>query len=574
MLLAILVGAAILLLASFQFEKLRQTKFMQVQLAGKAAELDRQLDRLSVLPAVLSTHPHVVQVLQSKTQENLANANQSLLQAQKTSRASFAFVMDTQGTTVASSNFQDAVSFVGVNYGFRPYFQEAMNSNQATFFAVGATTGIPGYFVANSVQINGETKGVVVVKAELAGLFDAWRLTPYEWAALDELGVVILSTNNKFLYSNTRGLTAEEIQRIRSDRRYVPVETSQLEFDVESSSPFTIRSGDQSWYVQSRALTTEPWQLVLVVERSWLLIRALYYVLAIGSVLAIVALIYRNLLTQKRLAETEHRHAHELEIEVEERTRELRSTQKALITESNFAMLGRMSAAINHEVNQPLASLRMNLASLRKVIDQPDANAEDVRQIVIDSDRTTKRIGRVVTTLRTMAGRKPTETAQVSIDKLVAEIVETLQRERPAMSLVLETNIASPGLLVSGDEVLLQQALLNLVYNAFDAVLVRDNPSVILDVYRRGECVALDVIDNGPGVSEEIEPALFKPFASDKRGSSGLGLGLTLAKMIADEHSGQLFYFPLHDNVTQESTGSVFALNIPLLKARLGNTEY
>ena len=149
--------------------------------------------------------------------------------------------------------------------------------------------------------------------------------------------------------------------------------------------------------------------------------------LAIGSVLAIVALIYRNLLTQKRLAETEHRHAHELEIEVEERTRELRSTQKALITESNFAMLGRMSAAINHEVNQPLASLRMNLASLRKVIDQPDANAEDVRQIVIDSDRTTKRIGRVVTTLRTMAGRKPTETAQVSIDKLVAEIVETLQ---------------------------------------------------------------------------------------------------------------------------------------------------
>ena len=68
MLLAILVGAAILLLASFQFEKLRQTKFMQVQLAGKAAELDRQLDRLSVLPAVLSTHPHVVQVLQSKTQ--------------------------------------------------------------------------------------------------------------------------------------------------------------------------------------------------------------------------------------------------------------------------------------------------------------------------------------------------------------------------------------------------------------------------------------------------------------------------------------------------------------------------
>jgi len=465
--------------------------------------------------------------------------------------------MDTQGTTVASSNFQDEVSFVGVNYGFRPYFQEAMSSNQATFFAVGATTGEPGYFVANAVQVSGENIGVVVVKAELAGLFDTWRLSPYEWGALDELGVVILSTKNDFLYSSTRRLTDKEIQKIRKDRRYVPVETSQLEFNVEPSSPFTTKSGDQTWYVQSRALSTEPWQLVLVVERGWLFIRSLYYVLAIGSLLAIVALIYRNLLTQKRLAETEHRHAHELEIEVEERTRQLRSTQQALITESNFAMLGRMSAAINHEINQPLASLRLNLASLRKVIDLPDANTEDVRQIVIDSDRTTKRIGRVVTTLRSMAGRKPPETGHVHIDNLVAEVVETLKRERPAMSQVLETDMASSNLIVSGDEVLLQQALLNLIYNAFDAVLGRDKPSVVLEVYRRGESVALDVIDNGPGVSAEIEPALFKPFSSDKGGGSGLGLGLTLAKMIADEHGGQLRYFPLHDSVTQESLGSV-----------------
>ena len=573
-LLAALAGAPLLILASFQFEKLRQTKFMQLQLAGKAAELDRQLDRLSVLPGVLSTHPHVVQVLQNKTPENLTNANQSLLQAQKTSRASFAFVMDSQGTTVASSNFQDAVSFVGVNYGFRPYFQQAMSSNQATFFAVGATTGIPGYFVANSVQIDGETKGVVVVKAELAGLFDAWRLSPYEWLALDELGVVILSTKNEFLYSATRKLTEQERQKISNDRRYIPAETSQLEFNVESTSPLAAKSSDRAWYVQNRPLTTEAWQLILVVERSWLLIRALYYVLAIGSLLTIIALIYRNLLTQKRLATTEHRHAHELEIEVEERTRQLRSTQKALITESNFAMLGRMSAAINHEVNQPLASLRLNLASLRKVIDQPDANVDEVRQIVIDSDRTTKRIGRVVTTLRTMAGRKPAEHGYVHIDRLVTEVVETIQRERPSMSQVLKTEIANADLLVSGDEVLLQQALLNLIYNAFDAVLERDKPSVFLDVYRRGESVALDVVDNGAGVSDEIEPALFKPFATDIGGGSGLGLGLTLAKMIADEHGGQLLYFPLRDSVTQESAGSVFALNIPLANTRTANSEF
>ncbi len=565
--LVVLVCSAILLLASFQFEKLRQTNFMQLQLAGKAAELDRQLERLSVLPGILSAHPHVVQVLQNKTKKNLASANQSLLHAQKTSRASFAFVMDEQGNTVAASNFQDAVSFVGVNYSFRPYFQEAMRSDQATFFAVGATTGIPGYFVANSVRIDGVTKGVVVVKAELAGLFDAWRLSPYEWMALDELGVVILSTNNEYLYSATRKLSDDDKQRIITDRRYIPADTSQFSLTAESSSLLTGDGGSPLWYLQSRALSSEKWQLVLIVERYWLLVRAMYYVLAISSLLAIIALIYRNMLIQKRLAATEHRHAHELEIEVEERTRQLRSTQKELITESNFAMLGRMSAAINHEVNQPLASLRLNLASLRKVIDQPDANADEVRQIVIESDRTTKRIGRVVTTLRTMGGRKRTELARVPIDNLVAEVVDTLKRERPGMSEALETKIGTQGLLVSGDEVLLQQALLNLIYNAFDAVLVREQPRVTLEVYRRGDQVALDVTDNGAGVSEEIKPVLFNPFASDKGRNSGLGLGLTLAKMIADEHGGQLLYFALHDSVTKKSSGSVFALNIPLAKS-------
>jgi len=532
---------------------------MQVQLDSKTAELDRQLDRLAVLPRVLSAHPDVIQVLQQTTQTSLVNANQSLLQAQISSRASFAFVMDTSGTTVASSNFMDEISFVGKNYGFRPYFQRAMESEQATFFAVGATTGIPGYFVAHAVRHNNELKGVVVVKTDLAGLFDAWRLAPYEWVALDEFGVAILSTKNDFLYSATRELSDSERRRIDNDRRYVPAVSSQ--FNINPVDQATSHQGDQSWFVQGRDLAAEKWQLFLVIEQYWIWLRALYYVLALGSVLTIIALIYRNLLIQKRLTATEHRHAHDLEIEVEERTKQLRATQEELIAESNFAVLGRMSAAINHEVNQPLASLRLNLASLRKVLDQPNSDPVEIRQIVIDSDRTTKRIGRVVTTLRSLAGSKKTEFTKLRVEKLIADVVETVQRERPEMSKALEVSGSDTRVEVLGDEILLQQLLLNLLYNAFDAVLTVDNPIVSLKVLQQQCKVSIDIADNGRGVSEAVKSTLFKPFSSDKSKASGLGLGLTLAKMIADEHKASLNYHPVKKAFPQ-SSGSVFTFTM------------
>ena len=129
-------------------------------------------------------------------------------------------------------------------------------------------------------------------------------------------------------------------------------------------------------------------------------------------------------------------------------------------------MLGRMSGAINHEINQPLASLRLNLASLRKLIEKPDADMAEVRQVVVDSDRTTKRIGRVVTTLRNLTSQKQTEAIVVDVERLVADVVETVRRERTATFPVLSVLSVESQLQVAGNEVLLQQALLNLLYNA------------------------------------------------------------------------------------------------------------
>lgn len=560
----VLAGVLVLVLVcvfGLSFEKRRHTGIMQSQLQGKAEELDRQLSQFAVVPRLLSRNPIIVNALRSPGSTTLQAANESLLRARLDSNAAFAFLMDIDGSTIASSNYADEVSFVGVNYGFRPYFLQALDQNEATFFAIGATTGVPGYFVANPIVDADAVIGVVVVKFDLDRLLTSWNLPPYHWLAVDEFGVVILSTNHDFLYAKTREIESGDLEKISSDRRYL---LSELSFQTNKATGRLVEEASgYSFFMQQVPSTVENWTLQLIVELSYLFKRVAVYLLSTFALLTLAALVYRNMQAQKSLAATEKRHARQLEAEVRLRTEELRSAQQSLISESNYAMLGRMSGAINHEINQPLASLRLNLASLRQQIEKPEVDMSEIQQIVVDSDRTTKRIGRVITTLRNLTSQKRVEHGDVKIDRIVSEVSETIKRERPAMYNSLSVSVEDNLPKIKGSEVLLQQAILNLLYNAFDAVLEVEDPSVSLSAVMIKKELAIEVADNGYGVSDIVEKDLFKPFVSDKTRKSGLGLGLTLVEMIAKDHSGSLQYRPAD---AKSDKVSVFIFTIPVLK--------
>ncbi len=542
---------------AMQAETLRLRSSMSSQLNNKVSELDRELNQFAVLPRVVAAHPHILQAVLNQTKTALDNANNVLLDVRKSSEAAFAFLMDDTGTTLAADNFDSNVSFVGVNYGFRPYFKRAIKNSEASFFAVGATTGEPGYFVANPVVDNDDAVGVVVIKNELAGLLDSWKQDDFDWMAVDELGVVMLSTKDEFLYAATRKLDQSELQIIAEDRRYsvnADLELQRLSKQLVSRSS---NAGSKRYIESNRRLTSEPWTLHIVFPRSKLMLFALYYVLAIAALGSIIWLVYRNYRQQKRLANTEQKHAQELELQVEQRTEELRSAQQALISQSNFAVLGSMSAAINHEINQPLASLRLNLASLRNLFDQSDPNLNEIKQIVIDSDRTTKRIGRVVTTLRSVSRQGTMDFQSIEANRLSEDVAATIRRERPSASETLSFSECASDIRVYGNEVLIQQALLNLLYNALDAVLKVQDPEVRFFIETDDKNVMFLVKDNGHGVASDIKGELFKPFVTDKTRPGGLGLGLTLAKQIAQDHQGEL----QHKEATPH--GSQFSLILP-----------
>ena len=126
--------------------------------------------------------------------------------------------MDSRGVTVAASNSETEFSFVGKSYGFRPYFQGAIQGEQTTFFGVGATTGIPGYFIANPLYIDGLVIGVVVAKVGPQQLPTLWREKPEEVFLTDELGVVLLASTTELLYVPTMELSPASLDIVASDR--------------------------------------------------------------------------------------------------------------------------------------------------------------------------------------------------------------------------------------------------------------------------------------------------------------------------------------------------------------------
>jgi len=180
--------------------------------------LSASINQFEYLPDLLGKDVLVLKQLIEKTtnHEELSN---KLKYITNRSGADHIFLLDAQGTVVASSNFDlgENLSFYGRNYSFRPYFTEAKNLRLRQFyFAKGVTTGIAGFFISSPImdEYSGEVIGVVVVKLELSHWEEAWRQSTDNIIVADNNGVVILSSDPEWIYSSIGEIPLEAQQYI------------------------------------------------------------------------------------------------------------------------------------------------------------------------------------------------------------------------------------------------------------------------------------------------------------------------------------------------------------------------
>lgn len=534
----------------------------RIALSGIDARLDRSLiltlraleteiDRFRYLPAVVGQDARIRAVIGTPDAPgaDLA-ANRYLAEVLELSGADQLYLMDGQGVTLAASNWDSPASFVGHDYSFRPYFRDAIATGQGAFYAIGVTTGVPGYFLSARIGGRGGPPGVVVVKVDLDPLQQAWAQAGQAVAVADPDGVVFLSGNPDWLYHPLHPLAPEARARLADLKTYPGRDPAKQGPLMQGSAAWMFDASGARLRSQTAAFG-EGWTVVAAAPVQPAMLSALIagVTAALASVLGLA--LAKTQAQRRQLVALRLRQSEMLERKVAERTRalgreiearrqteaELRAAQEGLIHSEKMAALGRMSAAIVHEVSQPLAAMEATLAAAEmgaaRSTEKTVARIATARNLI-------RRMQRTIKHLKSFSRKDTADLERIEIGAVAASALELVAPRARALGIKPRVVVPDGPLFANAGRVRLEQVLVNLLLNALDAVEGQPAPEVELRLEGAENELNLSVRDNGPGIAPEDVPRVTEPFFSTKDDGAGLGLGLAISQAILSEIGGRL----------------------------------
>ena len=271
-------------------------------------------------------------------------------------------------------------------------------------------------------------------------------------------------------------------------------------------------------------------------------------------------------LQQAMLLGAQKRVAEELDERVARRTSELATATEALrelhLEMSRAAQVstaGELAASIAHEVNQPLSGIITNASTCLRMLGADSPNVDGARETARRTLRDGRRASDVIARLRALFGRKEFTVESMDLNEATREVIALSSTDLRRNRIVLQSELADDLPPVVADRIQLQQVLLNLLRNAFEAVAGLDDRSrqVVVRTEREGDDrVRVTVRDTGVGVDRQRAERLFDAFYTTK--SDGMGIGLSISRSIIHSHRGRIWASPNDD-----APGSTFAFSIP-----------
>ncbi|MEW6642705.1 MAG: cache domain-containing protein [Pseudomonadota bacterium] len=551
----------------------------------RVAVLQSEIEKQRTLPFVLAQDPDVQHALSTPTPERVAALNQKLASLSSGTRAAVIYLINADGLTIAASNHDTDISFVGNNYAFRPYFQGAMAQGHAQHFAYGNVSLRPGLYLSRRIEDAGRALGVIVVKVEFDTIEAQWHRFAEPIFVTDDRGIVLVTSEPSWRFKAIAPLSAEQQAEIRASLQFGAAPLDPLPLAPEHDPQRVIRTAagrpPVEYIVAAAAVPGSPWTLhLLAPTRAPLTIattaaRALA-VLAGVIGFGIVAVWWtrrRNLQHQRAQAEATRRELEQrvhdrtmelqqansrLHAEMEERHRaevELNEMQDELIQANKLATLGQIAASVAHEINQPVAAIRTFADNGAALLDRHDvAQARGNLAIIANL---TDRIGSITGELRAFARKSPAAIGPVSLrgalDGALLLVGHRLRQQAIGLALAL----GDADVTVAADQIRLEQVFVNLLQNAIEALDGRPAPQIRVTAEAAAHEISVTIADNGPGLPERVLQSLFVPFTSTK--ATGLGLGLVISRDILSEFGGS---FSAHNG---PDGGAVLSLTLPRL---------
>jgi len=222
---------------------------------------------------------------------------------------------------------------------------------------------------------------------------------------------------------------------------------------------------------------------------------------------------------------------------------EIDRQQQSIIHLSRVGTVGKLSGALAHELSQPLTAIMHNAHAIDRMLRQKPVNLAEVRDAISDIIEDDSRVNDVIHHLRALLKKDNAEFGQVDMTLLIHKVLGLVRKELALHRIKPVVAIAQNFPPVWGDEVQLQQLLLNLIMNAMDAIESNGKRGGTLSITAHsadgaGGTYHLSISDTGGGFKPGVAEKLFEPFFSTKQ--QGLGLGLSISEAIVRGHNGAI----------------------------------
>jgi signal transduction histidine kinase len=248
--------------------------------------------------------------------------------------------------------------------------------------------------------------------------------------------------------------------------------------------------------------------------------------------------------------------------------RRLAAEQNALLRDelshmSRTAVMGELSASLTHQLNQPIGAILMNAEEIQRMLESAEPDLESLRAAVGDIIQDDLRATETIKGLRNFFRKSEAEKTQLYLREVVADVVRMVRSDSMLRNVSLAFEPPAERIRLAGDRIQLQQVILNLVLNAFDAVSENEDlREVSISMSANKDEARVAVRDSGNGIDPVAIEHIFEPFFTTK--PKGMGMGLAIARSIIKAHGGEISARRNPDR------GSTFEIVLPAVQEKIG----
>ena len=241
----------------------------------------------------------------------------------------------------------------------------------------------------------------------------------------------------------------------------------------------------------------------------------------------------------------------------------IRAVRTELRVASRRNTMSELVASLSHEINQPLGAILSNLSGVARLLRRGNPEPAMALDAVNNAIEDTNRTAEIVRRIRVMFKKHVEYKTAIGIGALISEVIKLTGGEATVRKISVEVQISPSVRRVIGDRIQLQQCVLNLLMNAFDAIAESKSESRGVTIKAAPEktgWVAVAVSDSGAGIAPSVAKRLFEPFVTTK--SEGMGLGLLVTRSIVESHGGRIWATPNPDR------GTTFTFTLPVAERK------